>query len=551
MRALYAIMLGFCSIAYTLEFGSMGNTSASMGGAGVALKHSAWGLYYNPALLSSSPKVKLGYSLGIALKEHNLAKITKIDVQNMSNTAERLIQTFTNGSNTSVGEITNIVEKALDSLSTASGGAGGGSGSGTTSSGVADKLKTYLQNKQGSGDYSDLANAIKTQVAQSSSLSQAQKDIIDSIASGIDYKSLNFSSSTAATPNVLESITITKGGDKGLDKTMEDISNMQDILKDNSLSIVSQNGVILQISTQTMNEELGSLAVALFASLYSNLSIKADPNKLRLIIKGGNGYYELSNNGNTYSYKKSDENSYNQHSLIASLENGSDAHKLIATSFVLSEIPIGYARTFYLKRGNLNLGVNAKLMNGLSVQNSIAITKNTDFLKELKNFASLDNTTQSNSFGIDLGVLYELDLPRFRYLTLGLVAKNINSPTFKASLENIVLKPQYRLGIGYNSRFLTLAFDADLAPNDLIAFSNTKQQSQMIGGGVGFDLKLIDLRLGVMQDLKQDTGLILTAGTNVLGFLDIALQSSTRFTNVSGTPIPHYFNLRVGGSFTF
>lgn len=63
-----------------LEFGSMGNTSAAMGGAGVALKHSAWGLYYNPALLSSDPRVKMGYSLGIGLKEHNLAKIAKIEV---------------------------------------------------------------------------------------------------------------------------------------------------------------------------------------------------------------------------------------------------------------------------------------------------------------------------------------------------------------------------------------------------------------------------------------------------------------------------------------
>ena len=68
MKRLFGLILlgsSFVSQLCALEFGSMGNTSAAMGGAGVALKHSAWGLYYNPALLSSDPKVKLGYSLGV------------------------------------------------------------------------------------------------------------------------------------------------------------------------------------------------------------------------------------------------------------------------------------------------------------------------------------------------------------------------------------------------------------------------------------------------------------------------------------------------------
>ena len=93
-----------------LEFGSMGNTSAAMGGAGVALKHSVWGLYYNPALLAADPRVKMGYSLGVGLEEHNLAEITKIDIKNMADTAERLVNTFASGSGASAGEVTNIVK---------------------------------------------------------------------------------------------------------------------------------------------------------------------------------------------------------------------------------------------------------------------------------------------------------------------------------------------------------------------------------------------------------------------------------------------------------
>ncbi|WP_300731643.1 conjugal transfer protein TraF [Helicobacter mastomyrinus] len=531
----------FCvSEVCALEFGSMGNTSASMGGAGVALKSSAWGLYYNPALLAADPRVKIGYSLGIGFKEHNLAEITKIDISNMSNVAERLIETFTDTSGANAGEIKNVVTSALDSVLKAS--------SQTPTGDVTKDLETYLQNKQGSSDYSDLAKEVMNAVQSSSALTPEQKSLLDNIAGSIDYGNLNFDS---AKNNALQNITIKKGGDNGLDKAVGDISTLQEILKDNNLSVVSQNGVILQISSKTINQKLGSLGVAYFGSLYSNLSFKADPERMRLIVNGGGGYYELTDNGDNYSYKESTKDDYEKFSLIASLEGDSDTHKLVTTSFVLSEIPVGYARTFYLKYGNLNLGVSGKLMNGISTQHIIAINKGTDFEKELKDLASLDNAISSNNFGIDLGVLYELDLPKYRYLTVGLVAKNLNSPTFKSTFYDITIKPQYRMGLGYNSKFLKLAFDADLVPNDMIAFSNIKQQSQMIGGGVGFDIRAFDLRFGAMKDLKQDTGLILTAGINLLGFLDIALQSSTKVTDVDGIPIPKYLNLRVGGSFSF
>lgn len=547
MKRLFGfILLGssFVSQLCALEFGSMGNTSAAMGGAGVALKHSAWGLYYNPALLSSDPKVKLGYSLGVGLREQNLAKLTTIDINNMTSTAERLIATFTNagtGGSVNAGVITDVIKEGLQTAL------------GTSSSGDIEKdLKDYI-NKHPDGNYGDLISGILGAVNQNPNISQDQKDLLDNIVGNIDYGNLDFSNGggTGAIQNALQNITINKGGDKGLDKAVEDISSMQEILKDNNLNIVSQNGVILQISSKTMNEKLGSLGVAYFASAYSSMSINADSSKMRLIIKGGNGYYELVDNGGSFSFKASSEADYNKYSLIASLEGNSDAHKLVTTALMLSEVPIGYARTFYLKHGNLNLGITGKLMNAISTQKQININKTTDFQKELTSLASLENTISSNNFGVDVGVLYELDLPEFRYLTIGLVAKNLNSPTFESSLNNITIKPQYRMGLGYNSKFLNVAFDADLTPNDLLAFSNVKQQSQMIGGGVGFDLKVVDLRLGAMKDLRQDTGLILTGGLNVLGFLDIALQASTKTTKLDGTPIPQYINLRLGGSFSF
>lgn len=539
----YIVLCGsFFNQLCALEFGSMGNTSAAMGGAGVALKHSAWGLYYNPALLSSDPKVKLGYSLGVGLREQNLAKLTTIDIDNMSSTAERLIATFTSAGAgvPNAGVITDVIK---DGLNTALGGQGSGD--------IQKDLENYLQ-QHPDGDYGSLIQGILGAVQGSGSLSQEQKDLLGNIAGNIDYGNLDFSNGAGgAIQNALSNITINKGGDKGLDKAVEDISAMQEILKNNNLNVVSQNGVILQISSKTMNEKLGSLGVAYFASAYSSMSIDADSSKMRLIINSGNSYYELVDNGNSFSFKVSSKADYDKYSLLASLEGNSDAHKLITTAFMLSEVPVGYARTFYLKHGNLNLGVTGKLMNAISTQKQININKNTDFQKELTSLASLENTISSNNFGVDVGVLYELDLPEFRYLTLGLVAKNLNSPTFQSSINNVTIKPQYRMGLGYNSKFFNVAFDADLSPNDLLAFSNVKQQSQMVGGGVGFGFKALDLRLGAMKDLRQDTGLILTGGLNVLGFLDIALQASTKTTKIDGTPIPQYINLRLGGSFSF
>ena len=520
-----------------LEFGSMGNTSAAMGGAGVALKHSVWGLYYNPALLAADPRVKMGYSLGVGLEEHNLAEITKIDIKNMADTAERLVNTFASGSGASAGEVTNIVKNALASVLQSPNGD------------VKQDLASYLQ-QHPDGNYNDLIQSVLQQVQQSSALTPDQKNILSSIAGNIDYDHLDFSSSTGGgVGGLLQNITIAKGGDKGLDKAVNDITAVKNIFQDNNLNVVSQNGVILQVSTKTMNERLGSLGVALFTSLYSGMSVKADASRMRLIIDGGNGsYYELTDNGDSFSYSTSTKSDYDNYSLIASLDG--NYHKLIATSFVLTELPVGYARTFYLKNGNLNIGVTGKLMNALSSQNEMFINKNIG-KKELTDFASLDGAISSNNFGVDIGALYEIDFPEFRYLTFGLVAKNINSPTFESTFSNITIKPQYRVGIGYNSRRFNLAFDADLTPNDLIAFSNIKQQSQMIGGGIAFDFRAIDMRVGAMKDLRQDTGLILTGGLNVLGFLDIALQTSTNFTRVENIPIPQYLNIRVGGSLSF
>lgn len=67
---------------FAMEFGTMGNVSASMGGAGVALK-SPFALYYNPALIASDSKMRIGYSIGLGLDQSNLDKLTNLDFSKM------------------------------------------------------------------------------------------------------------------------------------------------------------------------------------------------------------------------------------------------------------------------------------------------------------------------------------------------------------------------------------------------------------------------------------------------------------------------------------
>lgn len=541
----FLYVLATCATSmYALEFGTMGNVSASMGGAGVALKNSAFGLYYNPALLSASPKVKFGYSVGVSIQEKNIAQLATIDLANMQQTAQNLASSFGGaGSTAAVDGVVNAIDSALGTLLPNS--------SGKTTQ---EKLKDYLQSNK-NGNYNDLIDAIKQNIQGSSSLTQVQKDLITSVAGGIDFDNLQMGNGTAGITNAISSITISKGSDKGLDKSMSDIAMVQNALQDNHMNLVSQNGIVLQLGSRPLNDMIGTFAVGLFGSLYSNISLNANADRLRLIIEAGGQYYELKITDDGYTYGLSIKTDYDNHSLIASLQdtNTQNAHSIYMTSFVLSEIPVGYARTFYFKNGNLNIGIAGKLMNSVSMQSKVAITTKTDFNAEMNKIVQdFKNTTMDKAIGVDVGAVYEIDLPKFRYLTLGLVGKNLNSPTFNSTLQDITIKPQARAGIAYYTQSgFNLAFDVDLTQNDIIAFSTKDQKSQMVGGGAGFIWKGFDLRLGAMKDLRQDNGLILTGGINVLGLIDIALQSSTKFTDIQGYPMPQYLSLRVGGSLSW
>ncbi len=327
----------------------------------------------------------------------------------------------------------------------------------------------------------------------------------------------------------------------------KDIQDLGDIFSQNHLAITSQNGISLQIAPGGMRGSFGSLAISYFASFYANISGSSDIANKQLIVKNGNGnnYYKVDSTGNVTS---SDATNYKNHSIISAIDNNQLA-SMATTNLLLQEVPLTYAYTFFFENSNLNLGINLKYINALFYQQRVDIGKDTNLSKITSDFKANIPSKSASNFGIDLGVSYQIDLPKFQGLTFGLVTKNINYPSFKFDATKLTIKPQYRLGIAYNNPLITFAFDADILPNEMLGFSDEPQLSQMLATGLKFDLKYLDMRVGVAKDIRQDNGFIFTTGINIFGFFDLAFQIGTK--GAYDSLMPRYMALQLGGSFSF
>lgn len=524
------------SFSAGLEFGVMGNVSAGMGGAGVALKNSPFALYYNPALLSAENSIRFGYSAGFGIREKNLDKIASIDLENFATSAEKFAQLIggavggVGGQN--VGAFENVLDSALGNV-------------GATGNTLEEKLNSFQQKNPDPSQWGQLVEQIRQETNKNPNLSQEQKDLMDALAGSVDFGNLGIDSNGNIT-----NIEINFGGDLGLDKAIADFATLQDALKENALNFTSQNGVALQFSPAFLRGTLGTFGVGLFTSIYGSTSTKIDPNRMGLIIASGNDYYKIDTSGGGFSYSKTDKADYEQHSLEYALQQG-DAHSMVTRGFWLTEIPIGYAHTFYMRNVNLNFGISARLLSASNMLHAIALSTKTDFVAEGKNFLNGKNLETKAAVAIDVGSMLEIDLPNFRYLTFGIVAKNVNTPRFQYSTGEVEIKPQYRAGFAYNQNNFVFAFDVDLWKNEMLSDSFNRPFSQMIGGGVKFDIKAIDLRAGLMKDMRQDDGLIITGGINILGFLDLAVQAGTEIGQAQGYRFPRYLNIRLGGNISF
>lgn len=549
-----ALFASAFSVVEAMEFGTMGNVSASMGGAGVALK-SPFALYYNPALLASDSKMRIGYSIGVGLSQSNLDKLTNLNFvkmvesltslgSQMGGGSKAITKTtrsaapatggatpfaapLANGNTRAASNLTDALKEALQQ-------------SGATGSSLEDLWNSYEKNHQGSTDHSKLVENLQSAV-NNSNMTQEQKDMFNDFAGSVDWSDFDVSNGK------ITSMTIKSGSNGALDAAMKDLDTLFEVLKNNNMNVISQSGIVFQLSSETMQEKFGSLAVGLFNTTQAGVSLVGDKSRMRLIFGDPtDGYYELVVKSGGYTLKQATAEDYNKFSILQSVEKG-DAHKVVSSVFNLTELPVGYAYRFNFDNSELSIGVAGKLMLGASLYHEQFLGSNLQFNT---NFAS--NIQYNTTFGIDLGTYYGYNLSDSGQLGVGFVAKNINTPTFRFdTAPTISIKPQYRAGIAYNGKRFSLAFDADVLPNEVLTYSQYGLYSQMIGGGFKLDYRFVDVRGGVAYDLRRDTGAILTAGVNILGLIDIAAEVGTTWVDYFGTTAPKYANVRVGGSFSW
>ena len=561
--------------SFGLEFGSMGQVSAGMGGAGVAVRDSAWGLYYNPALLGADRRTKMGYSFGIQFKEQNLLQLATIDTDNLKNLPQTLTNQLTGPSSggTSVTIGGEPVSGALGGMVNALfPDAKDGK---VTESDVEKLVGEITGNQTTCNDVKDCWGKINTPDAfdklkdkLAGAATEGGSPLVGQIISGVDANKLpeimqEVSSGKFDANTMLEKvgkITIAKGADSVIDKLLNDFGVVDGALKGNDVNLATQNGFVFQfagdkgsrrvesdtlgtINIQEIDSGRGAVGIGLFASAFSNASASIDPNNNKLIFDLGGKYYQATINGDSVTLELAA-----QQTEQGSIMSGNAQHTLYANALALVEIPIGYGHTIFTPMGDVNLGLAVKFIQGIGYGDKI------NFAVGNMPSVSVDKNKMdmAQTFGLDFGMLYS---PRFvKNLHLGLVAKNVNSPTInRTGVADTTLHPQVRAGVSYEMMdFLTFAFDADVLPNETLSLSSPK--SQFFGGGVMANFKKVDFRLGAMQDIRSNAGegLILTGGLNLFGFLDVAMQYGLgQNITIQGINVSNYMSLRVGGQFSF
>lgn len=99
MKRILSIFMGIVALVSggkAFEFGYMGNTSFGMGGSGTGNANSAWGLYYNPALQGVDNNFKVGYSLGMRVKESGLSELKNFDLGKLNGSIDAVNKVLKN-----------------------------------------------------------------------------------------------------------------------------------------------------------------------------------------------------------------------------------------------------------------------------------------------------------------------------------------------------------------------------------------------------------------------------------------------------------------------
>ena len=221
--------------------------------------------------------------------------------------------------------------------------------------------------------------------------------------------------------------------------------------------------------------------------------------------------------------------------------------------FALIEVPLSYGHELDLKEyGMLGLGMSAKYLQGEATTSTkrIFTTDGTDIdalsSDDLTDDLS-DNRTSSSSFGIDLGTMWKPKSPL--PLTLAVVGKNLNAPTFK-TVAGGKIKIDRQVRAGFSAEllpWLELSADVDVLSNRTL-ISGLK--SQVLGGGAELHpFDCLKLRVGGYKNLASSADGAVTAGLS-LGipwlYLDVDGAYGLGTVKYDGSSYPSEAKVQVG-----
>lgn len=181
------------------------------------------------------------------------------------------------------------------------------------------------------------------------------------------------------------------------------------------------------------------------------------------------------------------------------------------------QVAFSYAYAFADKR--FSAGVTGKVIQGAAYSTTTSLQGGVD-PNLLDNFGKADIST---SYGIDFGAMYRPS----SWLKFGVVAKDINQPTFDApSGLEYKLTPQVRGGVAVNPwSTMTISADMDITSNQTLV-PGLKSQVLSLGVEQTILSEFLSFRVGTYKNV-QDAGSIFTPtgglGLRVYSFrLDVA-----------------------------
>jgi hypothetical protein len=186
------------------------------------------------------------------------------------------------------------------------------------------------------------------------------------------------------------------------------------------------------------------------------------------------------------------------------------------------QVAFSYAYAFSDK--TFSIGVTGKFLQGAAYSGSTTLTGGTD-VSITDNFGK---PTLSTAFGIDAGAIYRPS----SWLRFGLVAKDINQPTFDApGGGELKLSPQMRGGVAINPySSLTLTADVDATSNKTFV-PGIKSQVLSLGAEQTIFSEFMSFRLGAFKNMKD---------------------AGTPFTPTAGLGLRIFaFRMDVGGGYDF